>query len=463
MKSIFLGFDMRFDRVRGLIIVQIGAQVGNFAIQLVSVPAYIYAWTAGQYGVWLTLMAIPIIVSQMDVGFGAASAPAIAKAVHEARYSDARVYFWASFWATMTIGIGLVVIAALASILGLIPIVEGDQTSIVIFLSGLGIAVFAMIIRCFWSLLYALDRQFIADICVNGSFIFEGGVALVLLFTLRIEPAQLAIVMLALRFSAMVLMAAMAMPGNRWLWSFQDKQDMNFGSAIRELWKPATGYFVDPMSNLLQTQGTVFIVGNLVSPTMATVVYSHRLLTRVAWHLSGGVRAVTNGELMRLSAAGDKRFGEFALLTASVYFWTSFICFMGFVIFGPVVMQLWLGSKVVFDPLLFFMFALGSLFYSVLYAAKSVSSTENLHYKLSQIELTLSFIAALCIYAGLYAGMSVDIVGYVIMLLSLALCWIAQLKLARRFNLGLGAVVLALVWSFPRELSKRIGVRFSGG
>ena len=410
---------MRWHKIRALAVMQVYGQSSLLAFQFLAVPAFLATWGSELYGEWLVLMAVPLLFSQLNVGFGSAAAPIMARALHENRSGVASAALAAALAATTAVVILVILIAWLAYIC--VPLsfahnwIMSDREIYIVLGCGVIIACASLYKDDVYCTFYAADRQPLGDFIANTLFFAEGAATIVMLLFLHAEPAKLAIVLTGLRLVLICVSFTLSFVKCRSAWRLRGISFLTLKAALEEQRAPALGYFLDPISNIVQNTGVVFLAGMLLGPVAAATMHSHRLLGRVSWQATAAMRSMSTREVLRCYASGDAEAVRRATkLAFSAFFWISTICALGLLALGPAFLRFWLAGKLARDLPLFMALVVSGFCGSVLMGLRSMLQVDNRHAKLAIVEISLSLGALALITAMFWAHMPLYSSGIVL-------------------------------------------------
>lgn len=415
---------MRWQKLRALALIQLYGQVGLLAFQFLAVPSFLSTWGSALYGEWLVIMAIPLLFAQLNVGFGSAAAPIMAKALHEGKSGLASAALLAALFATTVVVLLVIGIAAL--VFWLAPPGFGREWSMplsdlyTVIGCGIVIACASLYKDDIYCTFYASDRQPLGDFLANTLFFTEGLATIGMLVLFHVSPATLAIVLAGLRVVLIGASGVISIVKCRPAWRLRGVSRDTFRAAFAEQSTPAIGYFLDPISNIIQNTGLVFVAGTLLGPVAAATMHSHRLLGRISWQATAALRSMTTREVLRFYALGDmKQIRHSTKLAFSAFFWISAVCVVGLLVVGPTFVRFWLGGKLALDMPLFAALVLAGFCGSVLMGLRSMLQVDNRHAKLAWIEFRLTMIAIGVVAVMFWFGLPLYVSGLVLIVLYL--------------------------------------------
>lgn len=251
-------------------------QLVTVAIQLISVPIFLYYWGAEKYGVWLIISAIPAYFAMADAGFIGVAINRMAILAAQGNYRLANVVFQSAlvfFSAISTVVIffsfSFCLLVDVESIIG-----RGNKTPL---LALVLVAILSLFSSFFDAVSRSGEKYHFGVYVVNFLRILEwgGGVLFLLVFG---GMESVAFGMLIFRMMGTViclLVIKKKFPLFKWGVS-------HFSiSEIREMSPQALAFLGFPLGNVLSLQGSVIILGLLMGPLFVAQYTTLRTLARL--------------------------------------------------------------------------------------------------------------------------------------------------------------------------------------
>ena len=367
------------------------------AIQLSGVPILLQHWLPTLYGEWLILAAIPFYLSLTDLGFSQSAANDMTARVARGDRSGALSAFQ-SLWALilLVIVVGLILLTAATTLLPLGSWIHFSRMSV-------HDVRWVMWLLCAEVLLKLQDGVNHAGFRASGDYALHTSVyystllmqhaSVWLLAALGRGPVAAALAFLLIRLAVTPAVAIWLTRRHRWLHLGFDHAHL---AQLRALIRPALANIGIPLSQALNVQGMVLLLGALLGPLAVVTFSTLRTLTRLALQL---VQIVGNAAEPEFAAAfgSDNRD-----LLQNLYrhvlrggLWLSLAAASGLMVAGGAILQLWTHGKVKMDPQLFH-WLLASAVASVLWYGSLITlKAANRHLRISIVYAVASGTALL--------------------------------------------------------------------
>lgn len=332
------------------------SQVITIVLQLISVPLLLHFWGTEQYGVWLTLSALPTYLALADLGFAQVAANEMTISVAANDRATAEVTFQSVLALIVGIGVVIFILAVLAA--AFVPFSSffnlGSSSSTTIFLV-ISLLSLSTVMSLFLGVVSAALRsegQFATMIALlaTARLVEQGAVLITASAGGSMVLASLGMVLCrgAITVAGVVLMMRVAP------WAKLGFRKME-ARAVRRLFLPSITFMAYTAGNLVNIQGVVLIVAAFFGPVAVATVSAMRTLVRLGPTVSNMISYALQPEYSALYGAG--RMGRFrALIREHVY---ASIGLAAAYLFGLLLLSHWIisvwthGRIIPVEPLLF--------------------------------------------------------------------------------------------------------------
>lgn len=390
------------DRSMGRLMKGLGANVLNqlvtAIVQLVGVPILLKMWGAPLYGEWLILFAIPTYLSLTDLGFARSAGNDMSQQVAQGNRGDALTVFqsvaalvYCVGCAGMLLAVVLVFCLPIHSWLhfAVMTVVE-TRTVLILFAAQAFITLIENVNHAGFRAGgdYAWHVSFLSAVRLSQF----AGVWIAALVGAGPMPAAavfLCVQALATGFSAMFLVRR-----HSWL---------RFGikharvSELRRLMAPAIANASTPLAQALNVQGVVIVVGAILGPLAVVTFSTLRTMTRLSFQLVAAVSHAAEPEIAWAYGARDQALlSSLFVHTLRGATWLAVIVASTLLLFGRMILHVWVHGRVAMDPTLFH-WLLASAVTSVLwYGSLTALRAANIHIRAALLYCFSSAIA-ICI------------------------------------------------------------------
>lgn len=337
------------------------------ATQFVSVPVLVHNWSPAGFGIWAMLMTLPLLLMSTDLGFGWATAGAMARTVAREDFEDTRVSLNTGFVVVAIQGALLFALALFWMWLGpeqIAVIGELDEQATRTLAESTPLVLIYVSISMFSGIanaVYRVNGQY-----ATGTFVYETGrgleqvfvIAAVGLANATIFQAALLMVILRCVFTAIAYCILFASTP----WARLDIRRFR-KDRFRELIGPAMGAMCIPLCLFSATQGITLVVGFLLSPATAGLFAVIRLLFRVLVQFVGTIARASMPAFAE-AVALDKTSAQIRI-GAIVMISTILVAGGGsvaLVLIGPVIVHYWIGGALTAPLIVYLGFATHALF-----------------------------------------------------------------------------------------------------
>lgn len=396
-----LKLDVQVNQLKAKLLRNLGAnaygQLITVAIQLASVPLFLYFWGIDLYGEWLILSAIPAYLSLSDIGFASVAANDMTmRMAKKDKVGTLEVY--QSIWIFIC-GISIVVGSGLTVLIISIPLndifsisnisIENTRNALVAMmlyvLIGLQIGVLSAAFRSVGR--YAFGTM------INNTVRLTEWLTSIVALTLGGSVFAIAMTMLAVRFIGLIIMWVILRRQEPWLnLGFQEASVQK----IYDLFKPAVAFMVFPLGLAFSLQGAVLLIGAMLGPVAVVIFSTYRTLTRLLVQM---ITMINQAVWPEISAAyGAEKMDLVVQLhrrSSSVTFWIALVAIPALWFMGNCVISVWTNHAVEQNSVLLLLL-LTVIFLNVLWQTSWVTlMATNMHQRISIV-----FIA--CAAGGLF-------------------------------------------------------------
>jgi O-antigen/teichoic acid export membrane protein len=250
-------------------------------IQIVSVPVLLHHWGTGLYGEWILLSSVPTYFAMSDIGFGNVAANEMTMLVAMGKRDEALDVFQSVSLFITSVSIAMSLL--LTTVIWFVPIERWLQIHFLSFRDArlvlliLGVSVllslqeglFQGCFRCVGKYPLGTTAKSIVQLC---SFI-----GLVTAASFDASPLQVALV---------IVLINVAGTFGLWLLLRSQIEWLRYGihhsrwSTIRRLVWPAVSFMSFPVSNMLNIQGILLLVGHIFGPVGVVTFSTARTISR---------------------------------------------------------------------------------------------------------------------------------------------------------------------------------------
>jgi len=381
-------------------------QAANLAIQILSVPLFLFFWGADLYGEWLILFAMPAYLALSDLGFATTAMHRMAMLVSNGKRDEALSVFQTA-WTMVTAVSGAIMIAvAVAAIF--MPVGDwfqlsrlgGSPAAVILILLGLQFLT-TLQTSIFYAGFYCDGQYGLGSLYQTGIRVFEfallaGAVAA------GLGPEAAAAAFIAGRLIGTVAMGRQMRKNLPWLRAGYRHADWNL---FREMLRPSLAFMGFPLGNALGIQGVVLVLGASLGPGAVVVFATLRTLTRVVIQATNALSISVRPEISRAYGAEDfdlLRILYRRLSQAST--WIGLVSFVVLFFAGPLIMSAWTGGRIGAPNPLFLLLLAVVLVNSWWWGSLSLLYASNRHEGLSLAYIAANLAAILLVQplAGLF-------------------------------------------------------------
>ncbi|WP_158693531.1 lipopolysaccharide biosynthesis protein [Neorhizobium alkalisoli] len=396
----------------------------NALLQLLSVPVLASVWGVERYGLWMMLTTIPTYFALTDLGFVQAATSSMTMEIAAGQRQKALGTFQSASLLIFLIcmaAVGLVGIAAAVIEYGSfgVPFQHMDVVLLLALFAAL-----SLVSRMPLAALRASGHYAIGTISYDFLVLVEGLAALSTAF-LGGGFAEVALCQLVMRSLNMVVLYALLRRQVSWL-------RYGFGHAsigdLRRLFKPAIAAMAIPVSLAINLQGTVLIIGAVLSPAAVALYTPVRTCSRLLVQIIGVVNRATMPELSKAFALADNRQLSGIIRINSLMI--GCVLLPGallFAFFGKEFVELWSGGHISPSRSFVVLMALATSVHGAWYFVSNMLLATNSHVSFARFSLgaslfTLLLTFVLCTVIGLDGAAIALIAGE-------ALCAVAAVRL----------------------------------
>ncbi|WP_367027025.1 lipopolysaccharide biosynthesis protein [Methylococcus sp. ANG] len=323
-------------------------QCVNIIIQLLSVPLFLKFWGAERYGEWLILSAIPSYLALSDLGFTTVAA-------NEMTMSNARgdraqtLATYQSTWVLLTL-VSVAIMVAFPLLVYSVPLghwlgvhtLARDDMLLAVILLGAGVCVTLQ--SGLVSALFRCEERYGKGIAYfNLLRLLEfGGTAVALLHDGGV--VMVAAMILAIRISGVAMIYAIAHSFASWA-----KPGFRHASSrtIKTMVGPALAFLAFPLSNALNQQGFLMVIGAQLGPTAVVTFSTLRTIVRVVMQAANVINSSIWPEVSSAFARNDLRtFRELHRRACQASLWIALMCLGALAGIGPWLLRVWTSGAV---------------------------------------------------------------------------------------------------------------------
>lgn len=374
------------------------SQIVTILIQVVSVPLFLSFWGKELYGEWLIISATPMFLSMSDLGFTIAAENAMTMRVAKKDRTGAIQIFQTTWLILIFTSVAIVFfIALLLSLFDLTSILSISQLSnreftfvfsllAVYVLLGMQINLLAGGFRC--------DGNYAKGVCwVNYLRLFDYLSISVALY-MGALPLFVAFSFVSTRITGVFLMYAYLRKESQWIEYGYKHFKL---STIRNLLKPALASMGLPITNAISNQGTILIIGSLLTPVDVVLFSTLRTLSRFALQMMRTIRATITPELSIAYATDDLGLArKIHRSSCQASFWLSLIAVLFLSITGDWILRIWTKNNVEMNLSLYIIMLFTVVIGSFWYTSFAVLTSVNLHHEIVPKYFLVTFLCLSC-------------------------------------------------------------------
>jgi len=324
-------------------------------IQLVGVPILLYYWGTRLYGEWLILFAIPSYLSRTDLGFSISAANDMSAQVSRGDRAGARAVYQSL--AALVFSIALLGLLAVSALVAVAPLREWLHLSALSDREArwvLGLLAASVMVKL-------MDGVNHAGFRANGDYPLHVTIHLTgLLFQNLGVWAAAALGYGPLGAAVAYLLVPLVEVPAAGLWLSKRHGWLSIGlrhaelSQLRRLFRPALANFAMPLSQAINVQGMILVVGATLGPVAVVVFSTLRTLTRMVVRMVTSVSEATEPELAFAWGADDRTLiAQLYVHSLRAGLWASLAAMLGLFLGGRWILAVWTHGKVIMDVTLF--------------------------------------------------------------------------------------------------------------
>lgn len=333
-------------------------------IQLLTVALLVRFWGPAGFGVWAMMTAIPSMLALGDLGFGAAAAVRMTMELARGETTEAA--------RTLRAAVRVVSGAALTVVFGALVLLWAGRGLLAQWLPQLGTA--ELVVLPIALAAYATGVLFSG--LSQAMFRSSGRFAQGMMLSTATNAAEAALLFLAAALGWGMGWAALAWASGRlagvmlqWFVASRafpalvEGLRQPVGDRVRALISPSLSATALPVARALLLQGTVVVLGVIVGAAAVPAFVAARTLSRIGLQAAQLVTLPLMPEFGRAAAQGDHRSLERMLvLVASTAVGIAVLFAAAVALFGPWLIDIWSGGKIVASAQLLAVMALSALF-----------------------------------------------------------------------------------------------------
>src|SRR5450631_358750 len=321
-------------------------QLVTIAIQILSLPVFLYYWDMSTYGTWLVLSALPAFLSMADAGMVQAAGNKMTMTLGRGEVAEANRIFQSAQMVMVvdcgTLGILLTPIA----LFGPLPdfIKPDERVALIALLYVILVGLFGGLADAVFK---ATGRYAVGTMLGHSVRLAAWGGTILGLILFR-SFAGVAVCGLVARVAGTGVSIWLAQRGGHGLlWGTKLAQKREVVTMIR----PAVSFLAFPLANALSFQGVTLVVGALSGPATVTLFTSYRTIARVAVQLTSMFSLALWPEFGQLFGSGgpraiEKLYRHSALLGAIQALGLSVVLFL----VSPWLLRVWTHGRIEFVP-----------------------------------------------------------------------------------------------------------------
>jgi O-antigen/teichoic acid export membrane protein len=273
-------------------------------IQLITVPIMVSRWGVQDYGIWLMLTTLPAYIALGDLGFGMAASADMTRDIARENRAGA-ISTFQSVWVLVS-GLSVIVLliagAVCLSLEAFLPATSQIERIMIPAAIMVANSLISLQINLYFSW-YQSTKQYALGTLIIGLTTPVEGCAQIAAVVFGAHFLGVAVILFGLRVIALVIVIAILKRRVPWI-SLGWKQATI--ERIRELAHPALAALSMPVSNALNIQGSVLVVGSILSPTAAAMFGTLRTVTRVPLQVVGTLSRASLPEITTAHALGKR-------------------------------------------------------------------------------------------------------------------------------------------------------------
>lgn len=371
--------------------------------QLFLVPFFVSTWGVAQYGEWLTLTAIPAILSFSDFGFGSAIENSFVLAVTGNDYRKAAAFARTGLlllggW----ICAGCLVVAGISSGMGYFGVFDGMQfarNDIVLAISCvMGAKLFDFLI-CYTAGIYRASHRAALGINIQTVYAILRITGTVAVLMAGKSILALGIMLLGL---SVVFNTANIVFGTRFLpFRLRDYKGHLNRREIGQLFVKGMGYLSAPVSQSIYNQGSTLAVRLVLGAEAVALFNTIKTLIRSCNQFFAIQKRTIFPEMQY--ELGCRHFDRVRILFTLSFLLAGFFAVCScifFSFFGQAIYAWWLRGTITLPMNVFFVFLIGLLFNSMWWPASDIFAAANRPEKLGIVYVTVSCGYVCAVYFG---------------------------------------------------------------
>ena len=320
-------------------------------LQIGQVPVFLHFWSTERFGEWLLVTSIPSYLVLSGLGFGSASGNAIAKLSASGDRKAVRSIIRA-VWMLMTLScvaasIAVVSLTALVDVPRLLSLHDIVGQNLLAVVALLCLLVVVRMQFGFAESGFRAIGQYPTFVVLDNCSQVLDFLATIIALIIWGDPAAVVLAMILVRVVATVVTWQHLVRHDRWL-VFGDSDPL--WAWIKRLAPPSMGFLIIPISQSLNLQGVLLVVGHFFGPTEAAILATARTLARLVETAINMVYNLAFEEVGYAAGANDTN-GLKRILIASTFasaaLGLSASCFL--LLVGPSLYAVWTHGKIQLD------------------------------------------------------------------------------------------------------------------
>jgi O-antigen/teichoic acid export membrane protein len=402
----------------------------NTAIQLVSLPLFLYFWNLETYGKWLLLSAIPSYLSMVDLGMVTAAGNKMTMAMGRNDACEANRIFQSAQAFTVIIFIVLALLIIPTAFFAPFPWFENiDQR---IALAALSLSVLLGLFSGLSDAVFKASGRYALGTMLGNSVRVSEWLGGILGLVLIGSFVSVAIGGLIMRLLSSILLV---------MWAKKTIHVLHWGlklaqlSEIRAMFKPAISFMAFPLADALSFQGITILVGAILGPISVALFSAHRTIARVLVQMTSILSYVLGPEFsMLFGQANNQAIKTLYLRTSLLGALQAILLSVLLYFISPWLLQIWTHDEIHFESGLMLLMLAYAAISGVWHIPRALLMATNQHVKLSFWVLFLA-----CLRIAFSWGLS-QFYGLIGIVVALVLCEVMVaficINLANQFVYG---------------------------
>jgi O-antigen/teichoic acid export membrane protein len=385
-------FGESFQRFLRNFIAHSFGQAVNITTQIFSVPLFLHYWSTTEYGEWLILTSVPMLLWTLDNGLAGLAGNRMTMVTGKGDWAEANLIFRnillvQGLLCVFLFGITVAIVDRfnISSIFGFRQMPRAEAGTVLLLMIG-----YLLLGFCF-GLMRAVYRACKLE---------DRAVTLVNFWKLT----DFLMIVFILPFGGHPVQLAAGLVGSISFWIISSFIDVRrrcpqikfvlgplHARELRKIVVDGLPVLSGEAAGAFFIQGYPLVVNRVLGPTAVVILTTIRTASRTVLQVGQMVSFSSGSELARTYGARDWE-GYLRLLKVmlAVTFWTAMIAGIGLTVAGPWVLAKWTGGKVLVSHQILFLFALSVICQSGWGACGSILVSTNMHHSFNYLYLFLT-------------------------------------------------------------------------